>query len=135
MNIKNFLVSLIFVLLPVNIFAQNSIIVFFAETIDGISSKVIQKIESSDKFCFAASFDEDKYIKQEIQDLIATRKIEPTIKIIEPYFPLISSEINLSSSVVFNKIDNCKDILNGYKKDYRTKFEINKHGIYLKGAA
>ena len=135
MNIKNFFVSLIFVLLPVNIFAQNSIIVFFAETIDGISSKVIQKIESSDKFCLAVSFDEDKYIKQEIQDLIVTRKIEPTIKIIEPYFPLISSEINLSSSVVFNKIDSCKDILNGYKKDYRTKFEINKHGIYLKGAA
>ena len=117
MNIKNFFVSLIFVLMPVNIFAQNSIIVFFAETVDGISSKVIQKIESSDKFCLAVSFDEDKYIKQEIQDLIIARKIEPTTKIIEPYFPLISSEINLSSSVVFNKVDSCKDVLNSYKKN------------------
>lgn len=135
MNMKKVFVSLIFFLMPVNIFAQNSIIVFFAETLDGISSKVIQKIESSDKFCLAVSFDEDKYIKQEIQDLIVARKIEPTLKITEPYFPLISSEINISSSVVFNKVDSCKDVLNNYKKDYRTRFEINKHGIYLKGAA
>ncbi len=135
MNIRNFIVSLVFFLMPVNIFAQNSIIVFFAETLDGISSKVIRKIESSDKFCLAVSFDEDKYIKQEIQDLIVIRKIEPTLKITEPYFPLISSEINISSSVVFNKVDTCKDILNNYKKSYRTRFEINKHGLYLKGAA
>ena len=45
----------------------------------------------------------NKYIKQNIQSLIDTYRIEPTLNILEPYFPLISEEISISSSVTFNK--------------------------------
>lgn len=135
MKLKNFLISFVFLFCANIVFAQNKTVVFFAETFDGISQKVIQKINSSDKFCLAVSFEENKYIKQEIQNLIISHKIEPMLNIIEPYFPVISSEINISSSVVFNKINSCEDVLKNYKKVYRTTFEINKHGLYLKGGA
>ena len=135
MNIKSFYIALLFLFVSINSFAQNKTIVFFAETFDGVSTKVIQKIESSDKFCLAASFDENKYIKQNIQKLIDSYKIEPMLNIIEPYFPLITSEINISSSITFNKIKNCEDILKNYKTIYRDTFSRYKHGLYLKGSA
>ncbi len=135
MNIKNILTILLFLFMSVDIFAQNKIVVFFAETFDGISSKVIQKIGSSDKFCLAVAFDENKYIKQNIQNLIFSRKIEPMLNIIEPYFPLIYKEINLSSSIIFNKIENYEEFLKNYKTVYRNTFSIYKHGLYLKGSA
>ena len=135
MNIKSIFISILFLFVSVNIFAENKTVVFFAESLDGISAKVIQKIESFDKFCMAASFDENKYIKKEIQNLIVSHKIEPMLNVIEPYFPLISSEIKISSSVVFDKTDVCKEFLNNYKKYYRDTFEIRKHGLYLKGSA
>ena len=134
MNIKNWFI-LLFLFISVNAFAQNKTVVFFAQSFDGVSTKVIQKIESSDKFCLAVAFNENKYIKKEIQNLIFTHKIEPMLNIIEPYFPIISSQINISSSVVFNNTQDCKDILNNYKKVYRTMFEKNKYGLYLKGSA
>nr|MCR4662948.1 hypothetical protein [Endomicrobiaceae bacterium] len=132
---KKSIFILLFLFLSVNVFAQNKTVVFFAETLSGLSSKVIQKIESSDKFCLAAVFDENKYIKKEIQNLIFMRKIEPVLNIIEPYFPVISSQINISSSIVLDKTDTCKNVLNNYKRNYRTMFEQNKHGLYLKGSA
>ncbi|WP_372520725.1 hypothetical protein [Candidatus Ruminimicrobiellum ovillum] len=135
MNIKNLFAASFFLFLSVSAFAGNKTVVFFAESFDGVSAKVIQKIESSDKFCLAVAFDEDKYIKKEIQNLIVSHKIEPVLNIVEPYFPLISSQININSSDVFDKTDVCKDILFNYKKTYRTAFERNKHGLYLKGAA
>lgn len=135
MNIKKVLLSLSLLLITGSIFAQNKTVVFFAETFDDISPKVIKKIGSSDKFCLAVSFDEDKYIKKEIQDLINTHKIEPMLNVSEPYFPLIASEINISSSLVFNKVNNCKEFLENYKKLHRTTFARNKHGLYLKGCA
>ena len=134
MNIK-ILSVLCLLFISVNVFAQKKTIVFFAQSFDGVSAKVIQKIESSDKFCLAVAFDENKYIKKEIQNLIFTRKIEPVLNVMEPYFPVISSQINISSSVVFDNTQACKDILNNYKKVYRTMFEQNKHGLYLKGSA
>ncbi len=134
MNIRIF--SVLFLLfISINAFAQNKTLVFFAQSFDGVSANVIQKIESSDKFCLAVAFDENKYIKKEIQNLIFTRKIEPMLNIIEPYFPVISDQINISSSSVFDETQACKDILNNYKKVYRTTFEQNKHGLYLKGSA
>ena len=135
MNIKNLFAILILLFLSVNVFAEKKTVIFFAENTDGISAKVIQKIESSDKFCLAACFDENKYIKKEIQNLIISHKIEPMLNIMEPYFPLIASQININSSDVFDKTDICKDILSNYKKTYRTTFERNKHGLYLKGSA
>lgn len=135
MNIKNVFITLSFLFISINAFAQNKTIVFFAETLDGISSKVIQKIEGSDKFCLSAPFDENKYIKQNVQNLIDSYKIEPTLNVLEPYFPLISKEINISSSMVFNKINDFEKILKNYKTNYRNTFSRYKHGIYLKGAA
>lgn len=134
MNMRIFFV-LFLLFISINAFAQNKTIVFFAQSFDGVSAKVIQKIESSDKFCLAVAFDENKYIKKEIQNLILTRKIEPMLNIIEPYFPVISNQINISSSAIFDETQACKDILNSYKKKYRTIFEQNKHGLYLKGSA
>ncbi len=134
MNIK-VLSILCLLFISVNVFAQKKTIVFFAQSFDGVSAKVIQKIESSDKFCLAVCFDENKYIKKEIQNLIISHKIEPMLNIMEPYFPLIASQININSSDVFDKTDICKDILSNYKKTYRTTFERNKHGLYLKGSA
>ena len=135
MNIKSIFLSILFLFVSINIFAENKTVVFFAESLDGVSAKVIQKLESSDKFCLAACFDENKYIKKEIQNLIISHKIEPMLNIIEPYFPLISSEININSSDILDKTDVCKEILSSYKKNYRSTFEINKHGLYLKGSA
>ncbi|MBR3628172.1 MAG: hypothetical protein IKN42_04940 [Elusimicrobia bacterium] len=135
MNIKNILITLLFSFISINCFAQNKTVVFFAETLDGISAKVIQKIESSDKFCLAAAFDENKYIKQNIQNLIDSYKIEPMLNIIEPYFSLIYKEISLNSSMIFNKTKNCEDILKNYKTVYRNTFSRYKHGLYLKGSA
>ena len=132
MNIKYFLI-LFFLFISVNIFAQNKTVAFFAESFEGVSAKVIQKIERSDKFCLAVAFDENKYIKKEIQNLIFSHKIEPMLNIMEPYFPLISSQIKISPSIIFDKTDICKDILNNYKNNYRKTFELNKHGLYLKG--
>lgn len=135
MNIKNILLSLLFLFVSVNGFAQNKTVVFFAETLDGISAKVIQKIGSSDKFCLAACFDENKYIKQNIQNLIDSYKIEPILNIIEPYFPLIYKEINLNLSMTLNKIKNCEEFFKNYKTIYRKTFSRYKHGLYLKGSA
>ena len=131
MNIKSLFIILILLFLSVNVFAEKKTVIFFAESIDGMSAKVIQKIESSDKFCFAVCFDENKYIKKEIQNLIVSHKIEPMLNIMEPYFPLIASQININSSDVFDKTDICKDILSNYKKTYRNTFERNKHGQYV----
>ena len=135
MNIKNVLISLLFLFISINCFAQNKTIVFFAETFDGISTKVLQKIGSSDKFCLAVAFDENKYIKQNIQSLIDSYKIEPMLNIIEPYFPLIYKEINISPAMSLNKVKICEDIFKNYKKIYRNTFSRYKHGLYLKGAA
>ena len=135
MNIKSIFLSILFLFVSINLFAENKTVVFFAESLDGVSAKVIQKIESSDKFCMAACFDENKYIKKEIQNLIVSYKIEPVLNVIEPYFPVISSEIKISSSIVFDKSDVCKDFLSNYKKYYRETFEKRKHGLYLKGSA
>ena len=121
-----FVLFLLFI--SINAFAQNKTIVFFAQSFDGVSAKVIQKIESSDKFCLAVAFDENKYIKKEIQNLILTRKIEPMLNIIEPYFPVISNQINISSSAIFDETQACKDILNSYKKKYPSlKIVIDLH--------
>lgn len=135
MSRKSFCIALLFLFISINSFAQNKTVIFFAETFDGVSTKVIQKIESSDKFCLAASFDENKYIKQNIQNLIDSYKIEPMLNIIEPYFPLITSKININSSITFNKIKSCEDILQNYKTIYRDTFSRYKHGLYLKGSA
>ena len=135
MNIKSVFITLFFLFISSNVFAQNKIVVFFAETLDGISSKVIQSIGSSDKFCLSAPFDESKYIKQNIQNLIDTYRIEPTLNILEPYFPLISEETGISSSVTFNKTGEFENILKNYKTTYRNTFSRYKHGIYLKGSA
>lgn len=135
MNKKNILITLLFLFISINSFAQNKTVVFFAETLEGVSAKVLQKIGSSDKFCLAASFDENKYIKQNIQNLIDSYKIEPMLNVIEPYFPLIYKEINLGSSITFNKMKNCEDILKNYKTVYRNTFSRYKHGLYLKGTA
>ena len=135
MNMKKYLIILLFLFISVNGFAQSKTVVFFAETFDGVSAKVIQKIGSSDKFCLAAAFDENKYIKQNIQDLINSYKIEPMLNIIEPYFPLIYKEINISSSMSFDKSKKSEEILKNYKTVYRNTFSRYKHGLYLKGSA
>jgi len=132
---RKYLVILLFLFVSINGFAQNKTVVFFAETFDGVSTKVIQKIGSSDKFCLAVAFDENKYIKQNIQDLINSYKIEPMLNIIEPYFPLIYKEINISSSISFDKSKKCEDLLKNYKTIYRSTFSKYKHGLYLKGSA
>lgn len=135
MSMRKYLIILLFLFMSINGFAQNKTVVFFAESFDGISAKVIQKIGSSDKFCLAAAFDENKYIKQNIQDLINSYKIEPMLNMIEPYFPLIYKEINVSSSMSFDKTKKCEDILKNYKTVYRDTFSRYKHGLYLKGSA
>jgi len=132
---KIYLVLFLLLLLNSVCFAYEKTVVFFAETLDGVSDKVINKITTSDKFCLAVVFDENKYIKKSIQNLIISRKIEPMLNISEPYFPIISSEINISSSVFFNKVSSCEKILQNYKNTYRKKFEIYKHGLYLKSSS
>ena len=117
------------------VFAQSKTVVFFAESIEGIPVKVVQKIEKSDKFCFAAVFEEDKSIKKEIKRLIYCRKIEPMLNMAEPYFPLIISEKKAGDELVFNKTTECEDILKNYKTKYRKTFKIYKHGLYLKDSA
>ena len=57
------------------------------------------------------------------------------LNIIEPYFPLIYKEINVSSSMSFDKSKKCEDILKNYKTVYRNTFSRYKHGLYLKGSA
>ena len=121
-----------------NVFAQvgrSKIVVFFAENFDNVSAKVIKKIESSDRFCLSVSFDENKYINKTVQNLIISRKIEPTIKVSEPYFPLISQDVEIGSSAVLNKVEDFKRFLQNYKNGYETLFGIKKRGLYLKGAA
>lgn len=138
MKIKTVL-TLLFLFISVNVFAgqaaRNKIVVFFAESFDNVSAKTIKKIESSDKFCLCVAFDESKYINKSIQNLIILRKIEPVIKVSEPYFPLISQDIKIGSSIVLNKVDDFKRFLQNYKNRYRSLFEIKKQGLYLKGAA
>jgi hypothetical protein len=117
------------------VFAQNKTVVFFAESIEGLPAKVVQKIEGTDNFCFAASFTEEKNIKKGIKKLIFCRKIEPMLDIAEPYFSLIGSEKQLGDELVFNRTSDCENIIKSYKTKYRKAFKIYKHGLYLRGAA
>ena len=117
------------------VFAQNKTVVFFAESIEGLPAKVVQKIEGTDNFCFAASFTEEKNIKKGIKKLIFCRKIEPMLDIAEPYFSLIGSEKQLGDELVFNRTTDCENIIKSYKTKYRKAFKIYKHGLYLRGAA
>ena len=135
MNIKNICLVLLLLLLNSVCFAKNKVVVFFAETIDGVSEKVINKIIDSEKFCLAVAFDENKHIQKSIKDLIASDKIEPMLNVSEPYFPVISTEINVCASIKFNKIHSCENFLQNYNDSYDKLFEINDHGLYLKWAA
>ncbi len=127
------LVSAILFVSPSSAFAVKNII-FFAESFENVPTKVIDKMESCDKFCLSAPFDTAKYINKNIQRLITARKIEPTVKITEPYFPLISSQIKLSSSTILDKTEAFNDFLQNYKDSYRSTFEKNKHGMFLSGS-
>lgn len=135
MKIKNICLILICLLLNSVCFAKNNVIVFFAENLDGVSEKVINKIAESDKFCLAVAFDENKYIKKSVKDLIMSNKIEPMLSINEPYFPIISKEVNVYDSIVFNKIYSCEKLLQNYNNSYVKLFETYEHGLYLKGAS
>ncbi len=138
-NIKiNFIVvfvSAFLFMLPGSIFAAAKNIIFFAESFENVPAKVVNKMEYCDKFCLAAPFDTAKYINKNIQRLIISRKIEPTVQITEPYFPLISSKICLSSSTVLDKTEDFEQFLQNYKDSYRKTFEKNKHGMFLSGSA
>lgn len=138
MKIKTVLILLL-LFVSVNVFAvhneNNKIVVLFAENFDNVSAKTIKKIESSDKFCLCVAFDETKYINKNIQNLIILHKIEPVIRVPEPYFPLISNDIKIGSSMILNKVDDFKQFLQNYRDNYKKLFEIKKCGIYLKGAA
>lgn len=135
MKMKNLCSILILLLFSSVCFAQNKTVVFFAESLDGISDNVVKKITSSDKFCLAVCFDETKYIKPPIRNLIISHKIEPTLNIGEPYFPIVSSEVNISSAVIFDKVSNCENLIQNYKDSYKNLFETYKYGLYLKGAS
>ncbi len=128
------LISVLF-LSSVKIFAADKNIIFFAESFENVPEKVVTKMERCNKFCLSAPFDPAKYINKNVARLITARKIEPTIKVSEPYFPLISTEIVLSSSTILNKTEDFEQFLQKYKDTYRSTFEKNKHGIFLKGAA
>ena len=131
------LISVVLFLSSAELFAANKNIIFFAESFENVPEKIISKMEKCDKFCLSVPFDRTKFINKNVQRLITARKIEPTIKISEPYFPLISTEIVLSSStnIVLNKTENFKQFLQNYKDSYRSTFEKNKHGIFLRGSA
>ena len=135
MKIKNICLILICLLLNSVCLAKNKVVVFFAENLDGVSEKVINKIAESDKFCLAVAFDENKYIKKSVKDLIMSNKIEPMLSINEPYFPIISKEVNVYDSIVFNKIYSCEKLLQNYNNSYIKLFETYEHGLYLKGAS
>ena len=135
MKIKNICLILICLLLNSVCLAKNKVVVFFAENLDGVSEKVINKIAESDKFCLAVAFDENKYIKKSVKDLIMSNKIEPMLSINEPYFPIISKEVNVYDSIVFNKIYSCEKLLQNYNNSYVKLFETYEHGLYLKGAS
>lgn len=139
---KNIKIDLFIILLSAilflslsNVFAAGKNIIFFAENFDNVPAKVIDRMERCDKFCLSAPFDSAKYINKNIQRLITSRKIEPVLKISEPYFPLISTKIELSSSTVLDKTEDFESFLQKYKDDYRSFFEKRKHGMYLKGSA
>lgn len=127
-------VSAVLFLSSKDVFAVTKNIVFFAETFENVPEKVLSRMERCDKFCLSAPFDTAKYINRNIQRLITARKIEPTVKISEPYFPLISTEIVLSSSTVLNMTEDFKQFLQNYKDSYRSTFEKNKHGMFLSGS-
>lgn len=135
MKIKNIYLILMFLFLNSVCFAGNKMVVFFAETLAGVSEKVIDKIANSDKFCLAVAFDENEYIKKPIKDLIMSGKIEPVLNISEPYFPVISSEINIYDSITFNKVYDCEDFLQKYNDSCKQLFDFDEYGLYLKGAS
>lgn len=130
------LISVLF-LSSVKIFAADKNIVFIAESFENVPEKIIAKMERCDKFCLAAPFEPAKYINKNVQRLITSRKIEPTVQVSEPYFPLISTEIVLSSStnIILNKTEDFDRFLQNYKDKYRNTFEKKKHGMFLRGAA
>lgn len=134
MNIKKFIVLFIVLLFSSNVFAKDKSVVLFFESLEGISPKVLQKISSSDNFCFSVNINSDSLIPENIQNLIISNKIEPTLRLnSEPYFPFISSEIYVSS-ISFNRTSDLKNLLKTYKKTSKLLFDKRNYGIFLKGA-
>ncbi|MDD2523907.1 MAG: hypothetical protein PHG84_01235 [Endomicrobiaceae bacterium] len=134
MNIKNFAILSIILLFSSSIFAKDKSVVLFFESLDGISPKVLQKISSSDNFCFSVNINSNSLIPENIQNLIISNKIEPTLMLNpEPYFPLISSEISISSKS-FDRTSDLKNLLKTYKKTSRLAFDKKNYGLFLKDA-
>jgi len=133
MNFKTcFVLSTLF-LLSSNVFAKEKAVVFFCESIESVSPKVMQKIHSSDNFRFCALITGDA-VSNNLRDLIAANKMEPVLKINQdPYIPLISSEITVSS-VSFNRTEDLENILKTYKKKFSFLFEKPARGLFLKNA-
>ncbi|MFA7073707.1 MAG: hypothetical protein WC234_00795 [Endomicrobiaceae bacterium] len=134
MNIKSFTVISILFLFSSSVFAKEKTVVFFCESIESVSPKVMQKIHSSLNFCFAASINGESAISDNLRNLITENKTEPVLRITqEPYIPLISSKIPVSSEI-FNRTEDLDNLLAEYQKKATLLFGKPADGIFLKNA-
>lgn len=134
MRIKNLAVLSILFLVSSNVFAKEKTVVFFCESIESVSPKVMQKIHSSENFRFAAAVSGDSAISDNLKNLIEENKTEPVLRISqEPYIPLISSKIQVSSAT-FNRTEDLDSLLEEYQKKSNLLFGKPAFGILLKNA-
>ena len=132
MKMKKFIFCFIFLLLTTSVFAGERNIVLFFENIENIPKSVLNKIYSSDKLCASATVSNLKNISPLAKSLIITNKIEPTLKIEEPYFTLISSTITISKDISFDRSNDINVLTANYKNSLKTSFDKRKFGLFLK---
>ncbi len=116
------------------LFADGRSVVFFFESLEGISPKVLQKIQASDNFCFSVPAGKFGNVSQDVLNLVHFNKIEPALTLMpEPYFPLVSGEIAVSDSLSFDRRSHLKQLVQEAKQTNKDLFDKTKSGLFLKG--
>jgi len=128
-------VILLFIFCSVNVYAKSKNIIFFADSLNSISEKTMNKILASKNFKFVAKISPDQPLSSNIESLINLGKIEPVLELSseEPYLPLLSEEIFVDNLISINRTKDLNNLLNNYKQKYNDLFKGNNYGLFLTG--
>lgn len=128
-------VILLFVFCSVNVYAKSRSIIFFADSLNSISEKTMNKILSSKEFKIVARISSDQPLSSNVERLIDSGKLEPVLELSseEPYFPLLSEEIFADSLISFNRTKDLNNLLENYKQKYNDLFKDTNYGLFLTG--
>jgi len=128
-------VILLFVFCSVNVYAKNRNIIFFADSVNSISEKTMNKILASKEFKIVAKISSEQPLSSNVESLINSGKLEPVLELSseEPYFPLLSEEIFADNLISFNRTKDLNNLLETYKQKYNNLFNGNNYGLFLTG--